>query len=128
MLSGGAVSPALSCKFTVSVEEEVKMCAAVDITTPQSAAIVGSGVEDPGVVRYRYSKMGRSCLKYVIVDVSRDGREEYAEHEAGECRWYPFVPSADERAAVRRLIAAGETHDPWPLIIPIEDPSHVPEH
>jgi hypothetical protein len=110
------------------MEEEVKMCAEVfDKTNPQSATIVGSCVEDPGIVRYRYSKMGRTCLKYVIVDVSLDGREEYAEQEAGECRWYPFVPSAAERAAFHRLVAVGQTNDPWPLVIPIEDPDHVPE-
>lgn len=102
------------------------MCALVlEKGNPQSAQIVASCVEDPGVVRYRYSKVGRSCLKFVIVDVFSDRREEYAEQEAGEVCWYPFVPSAAERAAFHRLVAAGETGDPWPLIIPIEDSGHT---
>ena len=128
MISGGAVSPALSCERTVSVEDEVKMCVIVVDELNLSCARNVAGCEAAsGVVQYRYSKMGQSCLKYVIVDVSRDGREEYAEQEAGEVRWYSFVPSAADRAALHKLIAAGETDDPWPLIIPIEDASHVPE-
>jgi len=79
------------------------------------------------VVQYRYSKTGHGCLKFVIVDVFSDGREEYAEQEAGEVCWYPFVPSAAERTAFHRLIAADETGHPWPLINPIEAGAHAPE-
>jgi hypothetical protein len=104
------------------------MCATVARKPNLSSARNVAGSEAAfGVIQYRYSKMGRSSIKFVIVDVFSDGREGYAEQEAGEVRWYPFIPSAAERAAFHRLIAAGETDDPWPLIIPIEDPSHVPE-
>ena len=104
------------------------MCAVVvDELTLSCTQNVASSAADCGVVQHRYSKLGRSCLKYVIVDVFSDGREEFAEQEAGEVCWYPFVPSAAERAAFHRLVAAGGADNPWPLIIPIEDEGHIPE-
>ena len=84
-------------------------------------AVVNPRERDPvvsvaPVTRYRYSKRGFSCLKYVIVDVFPDGYEEFSDQEAGEVCWYRFRPSTAERAAFHNFIETPANGDRWPLL------------
>lgn len=67
-------------------------------------------------VRCCYSKVVRKALKCVIVDIDADGREDWAEQEPGEMRWYPFEPCTEERESVRMWVVTGDFPVGWPLI------------
>ena len=55
--------------------------------------------------RIEYFKVDGCRPKRVICDLDEDaGREEYAEQEAGEVKWFPFTPSEQERGIVRQLL------------------------
>lgn len=68
------------------------------------------------VLRYQYSKVGLSCRKFVIVDVFEDGCEDFSESEAGEVCWYPYNPSAEERAAFHKFTHSQQGTNRWPLL------------
>ena len=68
------------------------------------------------VTRYRYSKRGFTCLKYVIVDIFPDGYEEFSDQEAGEVCWYRFRPNTAESAAFHNFIETPANGDRWPLL------------
>jgi hypothetical protein len=61
---------------------------------------VTEAIRSKGTARYRYSKVDRVSLKYVIADFYPDGREEFADQFLGEFRWHSFTPCAAERHAV----------------------------
>lgn len=69
-----------------------------------------------GKSRYRYSKKGFGCLKFVIVDVDQSGTAEFAEQEVGEVCWYPFRPSVAERTAFHIAILTEAPKAGWPLL------------
>jgi hypothetical protein len=56
--------------------------------------------------RYRYTRLSRPCSR-VIVDIDREGREDWAEQAPEEIRWYPFTPSKAERTMLRRWQKTG---------------------
>ena len=71
-----------------------------------------------GGERVHYSKVQRDCLVFVIVEIDPDGRAEFYSQEAGEVRWFPFVPQPAERQAAMALIRS-RTPLPaphWPLL------------
>jgi hypothetical protein len=61
-------------------------------------------------------------LSHVIFTVDANGREEFAEQEAGEVRWHAFVPCAREKEAADRLRAAGKGKDGWAAYVDVDDP------
>ena len=67
-------------------------------------------------VRYRYSKKGINCFRYVIVDVYPDGYEEFSEQEAGEVCWYRYLPGTSERVAFHTMIDEDQNKGRWPLL------------
>jgi len=73
-------------------------------------------VHDGGAARYQYSTIGRTCLRFVIVDVSPDGQEDFWEQEAGEPCWHSYYPCAAERTAFHGLAAEKGTSGGWPLL------------
>jgi hypothetical protein len=66
--------------------------------------------------RIRYSKVERGALVFVIADVRPDGAAEFFSQEAGEVRWFPFVPAAEEREAALGLLR-GKPAQGWPLLL-----------
>jgi hypothetical protein len=68
--------------------------------------------------RVHYSKVERDCLIFVIVEIHPDGRAEFFSQEAGEVRWFPFVPQPAERRAALALsrprVPLPAPH--WPLL------------
>ena len=72
---------------------------------------------DPvGACRVRYSKVEQGALIFVIADVRPDGAAEFFSQEAGEVRWYPFVPVAEERTAALELVRMPPAEAGWPLL------------
>jgi len=74
-----------------------------------------SSVSEYEPIRYQYSKMGFACLKFVIVDLLPDGREDFWEQESGEVVWHSYYPSLAERTAFQETLA-GRKYDGWPLL------------
>lgn len=82
-----------------------------------SGAVESNSINSvPTVTRYQYSKRGRTCLKFVIVDVFPDGYEDFSDQEAGEVCWYRFRPTTAERAAFHEFIKSQQLEDRWPLL------------
>jgi hypothetical protein len=63
--------------------------------------------------RFCYRRVENDHLRYVIVDIFADGREDWAEQYAGELRWYPFAPSEADREMVRRWLRSRGAHQPF---------------
>ena len=68
-------------------------------------------------VRFCYSRSDGAVLQFVIVDIGRDGNEDWAEQEAGELSWYPFTPTADDRRLIDGWIEFGCYPSGWPLLV-----------
>lgn len=68
--------------------------------------------------RIKYSKVEQGALVFVIADVRPDGAAEFFSQEAGEVRWYPFVPVKEEQVAALALLRARpSSREPgWPLL------------
>lgn len=68
--------------------------------------------------RIKYSKVEHGALVFVIADVRSDGAAEFFSQEAGEVRWYPFVPVKEEHAAALALLRTrpGPRDAGWPLL------------
>ena len=56
----------------------------------------------PAAIRCRYFKFDGYHVADVIIDISAEGQEAWAEQFPGECRWYAFTPSAAERQPVHQ--------------------------
>jgi hypothetical protein len=79
---------------------------------------VGTAGCKPAGARYRYQKVSRGRLLDVIVDIDAAGQEEWADHYAGEVRWFPFTPSPEERAMLECWRATGQApaHGPFRVV------------
>ena len=110
----------LVCAAASLKESEDQMChaqlALLDSSVSPQAPSQDGFFSGNQPVRYKYSKKGFICLKFVIVDVFPDGHEEFAEQEAGEVRWYAFRPTTAERAAFHRFIETEANAARWPLL------------
>jgi hypothetical protein len=67
--------------------------------------------------RFSYSKLKNGRLKFVVVDIDWDDKEEWSEQEPGEVCWYAFKPSTAERRIVDRWIKSGRILNEWTRII-----------
>lgn len=65
--------------------------------------------------RVQCSVMCDGVRCYVIAEKNAEGDLQFWMQEPGEVRWYGFQPSAGEKEAVNRLLAAQPTGG-WPLL------------
>lgn len=68
-----------------------------------------NGTRVAGRVTYIRCRQGYEAR--VLADFLEDGREDFADQEWSETRWYPFEPSPRERDFAWRLLQSHSTDD-----------------
>lgn len=88
-----------------------RVVAVLDVDAPSADSSESAGRSS--AQRFCYSKVVANTIQFVILDVDENGNEEYASQEPGETAWYPFTPSTQERAVVRRALRSGGASMKW---------------
>lgn len=85
----------------------VMTCGAVRVAAPTTVPEVRTAVALPQ--RFEYLRRTSRSTTRVIVDVDGRGHAEWSEQAPGEVRWFPVVPSDNEREAVFDWVRKGTT-------------------